>query len=145
MQKSLSIFDYPVCIKKQQNYLVVSVPDLNIFVIEDLPAAKLTPAYLVGLSKAVVKVWMKIQRHLKDCAAAGHKPHAPSSLREVFKKPNEEIGYSPAMFSQMLGGKPSERTIRREIKRGNIKAWVSGAGTARIPHSELVRYSEGMS
>ena len=74
---------------------------------------KASPKYLLKLSHSLLKAWLKVQEHLKNCVIADHKPPTPSNIREVFQAPNLEMGYSPARFSQMLGGRPSESTILR--------------------------------
>ena len=91
-----SILDYPIVIKKYQGYLVISVPDLGVTHIEDLPPKnRLTKPYVFKLATALAKVWLKSAAILKKKSMIQKEPPVCSSIRGVLGNVKKEVTYSP--------------------------------------------------
>jgi excisionase family DNA binding protein len=139
MKNPTSALYYPVVIKRAMNLMTISVPDLNITIIENLPNSnKLDKSYVTQIGQRVVDAWMKTQAEMKKKEAI-QKPMPEASLVKHALKMAEKA-LTPTKFAKYVG--VSYRTIIRDCEKGFIQAERTSGGHYKIPHSEISIYKE---
>ncbi len=142
--------DFPIVIKKLVDDIVISTPDLGFFKSlkpqyekaydESSKSAKIliTEDFKNTLIKEIENMWSQIETHRE------HKKWQPlpSSFRQTLSAAEED--YSLPDFVKKLNAyiSISENTVRREIKRGQIRCYQTEGGHRRIPSSEISNYLE---
>lgn len=146
MKKTLlSSLDYPVVIKRVMNDVIISVPDLghwDSLKIESENSAnsatvEISDEWMKKLNEKIKQTWIYIENH----KAQKKWVPSPSTFRQSLQKPENE-DYTLPEFVKALSVHMSisENTVRREIKRGKIKCYITEGGHRRIPFSELEYY-----
>lgn len=150
MNSNTDFLNYPLVIKRVYDYVTVSVPDLGIAAKVPLPkevsaSASVTEFLLEEsgnfrklLLQAIFEAYAEAEKHMKT---KKWQPY-PSSIRNQLK--TKEKDYSLPEFKKKIGEHMniSENTLRREIKKGRIIAYITEGGHRRIPESEVSRYLE---
>ncbi len=139
MKKPSSILEYPVVLRKHLNFMTISIPDLGVTIVEELPKdKKLTNNYVTQIGRRIGNVWVKGQRLLLD--RSQHKKYVPpaSDIRTSLKKPEKDL--SPARFAELVG--VSKDTIIRDCKSQIIRARRTSGGHFRIPLIQVSLYQE---
>lgn len=150
MNSNADFLNYPLVIKRVCNYLTVSVPDLGIAAKVPLPkevfATDSVTEFLLEesgnfrkmLLKAIFEAYTDAEKHMQT---KKWQPN-PSSIRNQLKL--QEKDYSLPEFRKKVCEHMniSENTLRREIQKGRIIAYITDGGHRRIPESEVSRYLE---
>lgn len=150
MNSHTDFLNYPVVIKRVYDYVTVSVPDLGISAKVPLPkeisaSAEVTEFLFLEsgnfrkmLLKAIFDAYADAEKHMKT---KKWQPN-PSSIRNQLKA--REKDYSLPEFKKKICEHMniSENTLRREIQKGRIIAYITAGGHRRIPESEVSRYLE---
>lgn len=148
MKKTTSeILEYPIVIKKVLGEVVISVPDLGhwtslkieneISAISSTSEIELSEEWCQKLMNKIKQTWVYIENHKKKKKWVP----APSTFRQSLQKPENEDFTLPEFVKALSPHMSvSENTIRREIKRGKLKCYVTEGGHRRIPFSELEFY-----
>ena len=139
MKKPTSILEYPVVLRKHLNFMTISIPDLGITLVEELPKdKKLNKNYVTQIAQKIGAAWVKGQRVLMD--KSQHRKYIPeaSDIRSSVKKPEKDL--SPAQFAKLVG--VSKETIIRDCKKQLIRARRTSGGHFRIPLAQVGLYQE---
>lgn len=150
MNSNTDFLNYPLVIKRVYDYLTVSVPDLGIAAKIPLPkevgASDSVTEFLLEesgnfrkiLLKAIFEAYTDAEKHVQT---KKWQPN-PSSIRNQLK--TREKDYSLPEFKKKICEHMniSENTLRREIQKGRIIAYITDGGHRRIPESEVSRYLE---
>ncbi|MBK7845516.1 MAG: hypothetical protein IPJ71_17865 [Bdellovibrionales bacterium] len=68
----ISSLHYPVVIKQHLDFIVLSVPDLGISVVENAPLqGKLNPEYVLKIATALANVWLKVRKDFWNISPLG--------------------------------------------------------------------------
>lgn len=139
MNKLPSAFNYPVVLRQHLNFITISVPDLNITLIEDLPEnLSLNKDYVTRIGIKVAEAWLKSQKIIKDkLEAKKYLPEASLTKSSLQVSPKD---LSPSQFAKLVGLSP--RTITRDCAKGLIRAKRTSGGHYKIPLAQLDLYKE---
>ncbi len=137
----LDSFEYPIVIKKVLNDIVISVPDLghweSLKIFDSNSANSASDNFEENLLNKIKQVLVYIEKHKSQKKWVP----SPSTFRQSLQKPENEDFTLPEFVKALSPHMSiSENTIRREIKRGKIKCYVTEGGHRRIPFSELEFY-----
>lgn len=139
MKNPTSAMYYPVVIKRSLDYVTISVPDLGIILLENIPISnKLDKDYVTRIGKKVGDAWLKSQEIMKNKESSSHSLPEASLIRESLKLAEKPL--SPTKFAKYLG--VSFMTIIRDCKKGLIQSERTSGGHYKIPHSEIAIYKE---
>jgi excisionase family DNA binding protein len=139
MNKLPSAFNYPVVLRQHLNFITISVPDLNITLIEDLPLnLSLNKDYVTRIGMKVAEAWLKSQKILKDKTRANKYLPEASMTKNSLQKATKDL--SPSQFAKLVGLSP--RTINRDCAKGLIRARRTSGGHYKIPLAQLDLYKE---
>ncbi len=131
------MFRYPVFYQQQNGYLVFACPDLNISVATELPFKKrFDTKYAVKLSKAMLKVEIKIRERLLNMKKAGMKQPSPSKTKDVLSDKKIKRLTAP-QIAKRSNGKYSVNTIRRMMDSGLIPCTRSNGKTRYALEKDL--------
>ncbi len=137
MKNLRSALYYPVVIKRSMDYITVSVPDLGITLVENIPDNnKLDKDYVTRIGKKVAEAWVKSQEIMKKKESRRNPLPDASLVRESLKVAEKPL--TPTKFAKYVG--VSFMTIIRDCKKGIIKSERTSGGHFKIPHSELAIY-----
>ncbi len=150
MNSNTDFLNYPLVIKRVYDYLTVSVPDLGIaakvLLPKEVSATDSVTEFLLEesgdfrkmLLKAIFDAYAEAEKHMQT---KKWQPN-PSSIRNQLKL--REKDYSLPEFAKKICEHMniSENTLRREIQKGRIIAYITEGGHRRIPESEVSRYLE---
>ena len=150
MNSKTDFLNYPLVIKRVYDYLTVSVPDLGIAAKIPLPkeisASNSVTEFLLeesgnfrkNLLKTIFDAYTEAEKHVQT---KKWQPN-PSSIKNQLKL--REKDYSLPEFKKKICEHMniSENTLRREIHKGRIIAFITDGGHRRIPESEVSRYLE---
>ncbi len=140
MPKRHLALEYPVIIKQHLGFIVFSVPDLGINLVENLPVGgKLSREYVVSLAASLGKTWIKSSDRLRAFREAGKSPPEPSSIKATLSE-RQDLGFTPPQAAKLLG--VSVNTVRRMVDRGTLKAEVTDGGHRKISESEIRKWLE---
>lgn len=148
MKNQLDFLNYPIVIKRIYDYITFSAPDLGIHEKLLIPERLLHSGFTSEVQifadadfnhqwqETLQLVYLQIRKHLLH---KKWKPD-PSQVKSPLKKAEKD--YSLPEFQKKLSEfiSISENTIRREIQRGKIIAFITDGGHRRIPESEIQRY-----
>ncbi len=145
MKKPAHVLEYPLVIRKVQNSLTVSVPDISIWgTIELPPKVKVTKGYVtqfndeyaLKLGREILRTYSRASKHMNE------KKWVPtaSDIKSVVAKQGKAMTL-PA-FARVINQviRISEDSVARDIERGAIKCSKTSGGHRRIPASEVGRY-----
>ncbi len=144
-KKPSSILEYPIVARKVLNDLVISLPDIGIWVQIPLPEKKsingvvqqgLPEEFLQQMAVAFKNTWLKGHKHITE------KKWVPdaSSFKDSTKKAQKDLTVMGFVNKVKPYMSICDNTVRREIKRGMIKCYTTAGGHRRIPESEVERY-----
>jgi len=145
MKKPSHVLEYPLVVRKVQNSLTVSVPDLSIWGTLELPpkvktekgyVTQFNDEYALKLGREILRTYSRATRHMSEKKWV---PNA-SDIKAVVTKQDKPLTV-PA-FTKLIGQvvPVSQDTVRRDIERGVIKCSKTSGGHRRIPGSEVGRY-----
>jgi excisionase family DNA binding protein len=136
MKKAINPFDYPVVIKQVNEYITVSVPDLDIVVAEGLPGGfTLNRAYVASINQLVLSAAAKAAKRLETLGEAKVSiKKAPSKIKQTITI-NEDEWLTTNQVAKEFGVTP--RTIRRWESSGKIKAKKSMGGHRKFLYLEI--------
>ena len=130
--------EYPVIIKQHLDFVVLSVPDLGITVVENLPPKnKLTPQYITQIATSLAKVWLKAQKKLSQHQSSQIPPPKPSQKITSQNKGSQKLMTSTEA-AKILG--ISRMSIHRLVKSGTIKCIETKGGHRRFSELHLKEY-----
>lgn len=139
MKKPTSALEYPVVLRKHLNFMTISVPDLNLTLVEELPRdQKLNKDYVTRIATKIAQAWVKTQQILHDKSQARSPLPDASDIRSSIKKKEKDL--TPAQFGQLVG--ISKRTILRDCEKKLIQAKRTTGGHYKIPLSQLSLYQD---
>ena len=140
-----SSLDYPVVLKRVLNDVVISIPDLGHWTSLKLEiensaisaTTEISDEWFEKLKEKIKQSWVYIENHKNSKKWVPD----PSTFRQSLQKPENEDFTLPEFVKALSPFMNiSENTVRREIKRGQIKCYVTEGGHRRIPFSELEFY-----
>jgi hypothetical protein len=121
------------------DYVTISVPDLGIILLENIPISnKLDKDYVTRIGKKVAEAWVKSQEIMKNKEAANATLPNASLVRDSLKLSEKPL--TPTKFAKFVG--VSFMTIIRDCKKGIIKSERTSGGHYKIPHAEIAIYKE---
>ena len=140
----LDSLEYPVVIKKVLNDIVISVPDLghwDSFKISSENSANSAIDDFQEIEQKLISIIKHVLVYIENHKKQKKWVPSPSTFRQSLQKPENEDFTLPEFVKALSPHMSiSENTIRREIKRGKIKCYVTEGGHRRIPFSELEFY-----
>lgn len=139
MKNPRSALYYPVVIKRNLDYITISVPDLGIALVENIPINnKLDNDYVTRIGKKVAEAWVNSQEIMKKKESRRNPLPEASLVRDSLKVAEKPL--TPTKFAKFVG--VSFMTIIRDCKKGIIKSDRTSGGHYKIPHSEVGIYKE---
>lgn len=139
MKAIKSALQYPVVLRQHLNFLTISVPDLGISLIEELPLQQsLNKDYVTRIGAKVAECWLKAQKIMQDKTLGKKYLPAPSITKEALKAAEKDL--SPRAFAQLTG--VSTRTITRDCAKGLIRAKRTSGGHYKIPLVQINLYRD---
>jgi hypothetical protein len=112
MRKRLSALEYPITLRQIDTYLVFSVKDLQITLVEELPVGgRVTPEFLKRVAVMIGKCWLKGSERLQAFHEAGKKPPEPSKIRVATKEIKKTKPLTAPEVAKILG--ISVNSVRR--------------------------------
>lgn len=137
MKNPRSALYYPVVIKRSLDYVTISVPDIGITLVENIPNSnKLDKNYVTKIGMKVAEAWVKTQEIMKKKESSRNPLPEASLVRESLKIAEKPL--TPTKFAKFVG--VSFMTIIRDCKKGIIKSERTSGGHYKIPHSEIPIY-----
>jgi excisionase family DNA binding protein len=137
MKNPRSALYYPVVIKRNLDYITISVPDIGLTLIENIPNSnKLDKDYVTRIGNKVAEAWVKTQEIMKKKEARRNPLPEASLVRESLKVAEKPL--TPTKFAKYVG--VSFMTVIRDCKKGIIKSERTSGGHFKIPHSEIAIY-----
>lgn len=138
MNRRPSPLEYPIVIRKHLDYLTVSMPDFNEWLLLDLPIqGKISKEFLIQLSQKIATLWVKAQGKVRN-SSSRRAPPLPSNIRSSINIDEQNLTIS--QFSKIFKGTVSQDTIRRDIDKNLIRAIKTTGGHRRIPSSQIPLY-----
>lgn len=145
MKKPSHVLEYPLVVRKVQNSLTVSVPDLSIWGTLELPpkvktekgyVTQFNDEYALKLGREILRTYGRATRHMNEKKWV---PNA-SDIKAVVMKQDKPL--TVPSFTKLIGQvvPVSQDTVRRDVERGVIKCAKTTGGHRRIPGSEVGRY-----
>ena len=139
MKQPTSVLEYPVVLRKHLTFMTISIPDLGITLVEELPPQKkLNKDYVTKIGIKIAEAWVKAQKIMKDKSQAKKYLPEASDIRGSLKKPEKAL--SPARFAELVG--VSKRTIIRDCQKRIIRARQTTGGHFKIPVAQVGLYQE---
>lgn len=120
---SYSVFHYPLVIRQVDEWLVLSIPDLKVSIVEKAPAGKIDPKFLFNLSKGIGKLYLKGYDILKNYRHSNKKPPQPSYIKGSTSVHDDIITVKDV--AEILGW--SEMTVRRRTDDGTLPHFFVGS------------------
>jgi excisionase family DNA binding protein len=145
MKKPSHVLEYPLVVRKVQDSLTVSVPDLSIWGTLELPpkvktqngyVTQFNDEYALKVGREVLRTYVRATKHMNE------KKWVPgaSDIKAVVTKQDKPLTL-PAFRNIVAQAVPvSLNTIRRDVDRGVIKCAKTSGRHRRIPGSEVGRY-----
>jgi excisionase family DNA binding protein len=140
MAKRRSALEYPVTIRQVDTYLIFSVKDLNITLVEELPAGgRLTPEFMRRATAALGKSWVKSHERLKVLVETGKPLPDPSRIKVATKEIKKAKPLTAPEVAKLLG--VSENTVRR-IPKAELRYRRTKGGHRRYSIGAVQAYRE---
>lgn len=140
MAKRRSPLEYPVTIRQVEGYLVFSVKDLNISLIEELPAGgRLNAPFMRRCTATLAKSWVKSHERLKVLLESGKSLPEPSKIRVATREIKRAKPLTAPEVAKILG--VSENTVRR-IPKSELRYRRTKGGHRRYSIGAVKSYSE---
>ena len=141
MKRVSNPFEYPFVIKQVNEWLTVSVPDLEITVADQVPRdAKINKDYVTTINTLMLKAAKKVlerMTRLEEIGKQSSKP--PSFIRQTLQITNKEQ-ISTKVAAKYLG--ISEASLKRWEDQGVIQATKTRGGHRKFNLGELERVKE---
>lgn len=140
MTRRFTPFDYPIVIKQHLGYITVSVPDLGIAIVENLPAGgRIDSKFLMKIAQHVGNSWVKASQELDRLSISRRPTPRPSSSKEVVN-PKKSNSLSTPKAAAILG--VSENTVRNLVKGNYLRCKITAGGHRRFSEGEVMRVKE---
>jgi len=137
MKKPTSPLQYPLVLRQHLNFMTISVPDLGITLVEDLPPDKLlNKTYVTRIGVRIAEAWLKAQVIMKSKSEANKYLPPASQTKETLKIAEKDL--TPMRFSKLTG--VSKNTIIRDCKKGIIRSSKTTGGHFKIPVAQVSLY-----
>jgi hypothetical protein len=137
--KTPSCYDYPLVIKKHLNYITISIPDLGITMVENLPKFnRYDNTTVMKLGIMLIETWVKAQKLIDGKAQGNIQIKKPSNIKGSIDLATSEL--SPTKFAKFVG--VSKDTIIRDCAKGLVQAKRTTGGHYKIASSEIAIYKE---
>ena len=138
MKKRLTAFDYPLVVRKDLGFITVSVPDLNIIMVEDMPVqGRLEKHFLQKLAKIIGLCWLQVDAQIK---LEKTKIAKPSKIKNILSPMYKTRPLKINEASKILG--VSENTLRRMVRRRQIACVKTAQGHRRFTEASLKKWIE---
>ncbi len=138
MKTKRSPLEYPLTIKMVEGYLVFSVKDFNLSLVEEMPAGgKTSPEFLRKVMAAIAKSWIKTQERIKEFEASGRTLPDPSKIRVATRELGKTKPLSAPQVAKIL--KVSENSVRR-IPKSELRYRRTAGGHRRYSIGALKAY-----
>ena len=119
-----TVFQYPLVIRQVDVWMVFSLPDLKISIVDDGPHKNFGPKYIAKLAKNLAKLYIKGDRRLKELAQLGKRFPTPSYIKNsTTVQKNETLTVSEV--AEIMNC--SADTVRRKADSGEIPAFYVGS------------------
>lgn len=141
MKRVTNPFEYPFVIKQVNEWITVSVPDLEITVADQVPReTKINKDYVTVINTLMMKAAKKVLGRMTRLEEVGKKaPKGPSFIRQTIQISNKEAVPTP-LAAKYLG--ISEASLKRWERDGVIRATKSRGGHRKFNLGELERVKE---
>lgn len=141
MKRVSNPFEYPFVIKQVNEWISVSVPDLEITVADQVPRdAKINKDYVTTINTLMLKAAKKVLERMTRLEEVGKQPSRPPSfIRQTLQITNKEQ-ISTKLAAKYLG--ISEASLKRWEAQGVIRATKSRGGHRKFNLGELERVKE---
>ncbi|MGZ3774557.1 MAG: hypothetical protein ACXVCY_12255 [Pseudobdellovibrionaceae bacterium] len=141
MKRAINPFEYPFVIKQVNEWLTVSVPDLEITVAEQVPReTKINKDYVTAINTLMMKAAKKVLERMMRFEEAGKKaPKGPSFIRQTIQISHKEA-VPTSVAAKYLG--ISEASLKRWELSGVISATKTRGGHRKFNLGELERVKE---
>jgi hypothetical protein len=139
MAKRRSALEYPITIRQVEGYVVFSVKDLGITLVEELPpAGRLTPEFMKKTTAAVAKCWVKSHERLKVLIENGKPLPEPSKIKVATRELKAKSLTAPGV-AKFLG--MSENSVRR-IPKSELRYRKTKGGHRRYSIGAVELYKQ---
>lgn len=145
MKKPSHVLEYPLVVRKVQDSLTVSVPDLSIWGTLELPpkvktqngyVTQFNDEYALKVGREILRTYVRATKHMNEKKWV---PNA-SDIKAVITKQDKPLTV-PAFTKLISQVVPiSQDTVRRDVERGVLKCSKTSGGHRRIAGSEVGRY-----
>jgi hypothetical protein len=140
MARRRSALEYPVTIRQVDSYVVFSVKDLNISLIEELPpGGRLTPQFMRRATNALAKSWVKSHERLKVLLENGKPLPDPSKIKVATKEITKAKPLTAPEVAKILG--VSKDSVRR-IPKAELRYRRTKGGHRRYSIGAVQAYRE---
>lgn len=141
MKRVTNPFEYPFVVKQVNEWITVSVPDLEITVAEQVSReTKINKDYVTAINTLMLKAAKKVLERMARLNEAGKKaPKGPSFIRQTIQITDKEA-ISTKIAAQYLG--ISQASLKRWEIQGVINASKSRGGHRKFNLGELERVKE---
>jgi DNA-directed RNA polymerase specialized sigma subunit len=140
MARRRSALEYPVTIRQVDTYVVFSVKDLNISLIEELPpGGRLTPQFMQRATNALAKSWVKSHERLKVLLENGKPLPEPSKIKVATKEITKTKPLTAPEVAKILG--VSKDSVRR-IPKAELRFRRTKGGHRRYSIGAVQMYRE---
>lgn len=144
LNKDKTPLDYSIVIKKHLDFMVITIPDLQINHIEELPKnGRIDGEFLGRITSALNQCWAKAQGKLKSFESANLESPSPSLIRSTISMdltPQTQMEFTAPEAARFLGC--SENTVRRAIKSGKLRCRLSPGGHRRLLREDLDEFRQ---
>lgn len=135
MASSQKPLDFPVVIRQHLDYLLFSVPDLGISIVQDLPPdGRLNAQFVHEAAKNLARIWLKSTERLAILKSNQIKTPEPSKTKTSILA-EKERGLSTREVAKSLG--VSENTVRRMVEDGFIRCEKTAGGHRRFYQNDI--------
>lgn len=141
MKRVTNPFEYPFVIKQVNEWITVSIPDLEITVAEQIPReTKINKDYVTIINALMMKAAKKVLERMSRLEKAGKKvSKGPSFIRQTIQFTDKE-SISTKVAAKYLG--ISEASLKRWETERVIRATKSRGGHRKFNLGELARVKE---
>jgi plasmid maintenance system antidote protein VapI len=143
MAKRRSPLEYPVTIRQVEGYLIFTVKDLNITLVEELPpGGQLTSEFMRRTTAALARAWVKTNERLKVLIETGAPLPEPSRIRVATRELKKTKPLSAPEVAKLLG--VSKNSVHR-IPKSELRYRKTKGGHRRYSIGAVKEYREKFS
>ncbi len=140
MKRKYTPLEYPLTIRQVETFLIFSVKDFNISVVEPMPeSGKISPEFLRKVMGAVAKAWVKTQERIREFESSGRALPDPSKIRVATRDLKKTKPLTVPQVAKLLA--ISENSVRR-IPKSQLRFRRTAGGHRRYSIGALKAYRE---